>query len=1062
MAKLKRYFPWIFTLTIFIVLLTPTLSHAYVDPTKPYKIILKNLQCLDTLDTFSEDEVYLDVFLDGEIATDLTNRTSTININTNEIYYFTGSNAYERPFKDSAFLKLFAVDPVLDIFIDNLTVFPELGLGDQVESLYTNDILKGNATYNLVYEVVSNEISDTEAPVWPEGSVLTSSNITETTIDLTWTPATDNVRVSSYLLSINGLTDIIIPGNITQYQVKNLTPGQAYTFYLYARDADNNGTSMPIYRTDSTLALDTLAPGWPAGSVLRSDNRTETSLDLSWTPATDNREVSTYSLKQNDTQIATIAGDTTMYHVDGLAPNTMYTFKIDAIDPAGNLSTTGPSVEASTDITPPYWSTGAALTFTKSSSTSLDLSWGKAVDNGLGLSGYKVIQNSTLIDTIPPLYESTINDPISGQPRKVLLPNTFYSVEGLDPRTTQTFSVVAIDAAGNETSPLNVTVATDLYGSITGKVTASGQGTPGAVVILFEANDPEVEVKSAVTDANGNYTLSDLNPGTYILKFEYDAPWEETLEQWYLQTTGYDTASPLTVTNGGVLSSIDADFEIYGSISGIVRDLSGSPLTGVTVEVYKASNNALVTTTSTDSTGNYTVENLLPERYNVSFLKSNYPMVWYNQRSKPSEADYIDILPGDALTQINANLYIGGNVFGHVTNQAGLPLQGMTVTIYDDDYYDFSSTSTDSNGNYSLSDLPPGQYKLEISKENELDFMPWWYGDAEDYVSAAWLTFSGRGSQAENEYEVNAVIHLDPSVDTVKPVITLNGLPEITLQVGSTYIDAGATAEDNVDGDLTDELIVTNPIDTAQVGTYTIRYNVIDAYGNQAEEVVRTVHIVSAAYTAEALIQMGIRPNGDDAGLYIGLENVVGPDGNPVENFKLSGYQVEISYDPTKVSLLEALDIAKLGQFEQNNLSAGKVFVVDASTSSTENMEQLFFLPLVLKGSALDLASLEIHFSMVRDQTLNIVNVPKTNLSFIRGKILNEAGLNHNVGDAVAGLQYIANLRTLGFEDLQVNLINMAAIVEDDPGIAVPNVKDIIALLQYLVEKRDPSFSVIE
>ena len=45
--------------------------------------------------------------------------------------------------------------------------------------------------------------------------------------------------------------------------------------------------------------------------------------------------------------------------------------------------------------------------------------------------------------------------------------------------------------------------------------------------------------------------------------------------------------------------------------------------------------------------------------------------------------------------------------------------------------------------------------------------------------------------------------------------ITLNGQSSITLSVGDTYSEAGATANDNVDGNLTNNIVITGSVDTS-------------------------------------------------------------------------------------------------------------------------------------------------------------------------------------------------------------------------------------------------------
>jgi hypothetical protein len=86
----------------------------------------------------------------------------------------------------------------------------------------------------------------------------------------------------------------------------------------------------------------------------------------------------------------------------------------------------------------------------------------------------------------------------------------------------------------------------------------------------------------------------------------------------------------------------------------------------------------------------------------------------------------------------------------------------------------------------------------------------------------------------------------DDTTDQEVPIITLVGASEISITHGEVYEDQGATATDNVDGDLTDAITETgvDAIDTAVSGTYLIKYNVIDAAGNAADEVVRTVIVI--------------------------------------------------------------------------------------------------------------------------------------------------------------------------------------------------------------------------
>jgi hypothetical protein len=83
--------------------------------------------------------------------------------------------------------------------------------------------------------------------------------------------------------------------------------------------------------------------------------------------------------------------------------------------------------------------------------------------------------------------------------------------------------------------------------------------------------------------------------------------------------------------------------------------------------------------------------------------------------------------------------------------------------------------------------------------------------------------------------------------DVTGPTIALVGQPSITLTVGDPYMDAGATATDALDGDVTSRIKVTNTVDPAVVGNYAVTYNATDKSGNAATPVVRNVSVQTRA-----------------------------------------------------------------------------------------------------------------------------------------------------------------------------------------------------------------------
>ena len=95
----------------------------------------------------------------------------------------------------------------------------------------------------------------------------------------------------------------------------------------------------------------------------------------------------------------------------------------------------------------------------------------------------------------------------------------------------------------------------------------------------------------------------------------------------------------------------------------------------------------------------------------------------------------------------------------------------------------------------------------------------------------------------------NAAVTVIRSViyeDRTPPQIFLSWDNPQTITQGSPYVELGATATDNVDGDLTNAVVIDDSaVDTSTVGSYEVSYDVEDSSGNAAVTVVRTVNVVA-------------------------------------------------------------------------------------------------------------------------------------------------------------------------------------------------------------------------
>ncbi len=74
------------------------------------------------------------------------------------------------------------------------------------------------------------------------------------------------------------------------------------------------------------------------------------------------------------------------------------------------------------------------------------------------------------------------------------------------------------------------------------------------------------------------------------------------------------------------------------------------------------------------------------------------------------------------------------------------------------------------------------------------------------------------------------------------PVITLKGDANITINVGDTYTEQGATAKDEKDGDISSKISMSGSVNTSKAGKYTITYTVTNSSGSKAT-VKRTITV---------------------------------------------------------------------------------------------------------------------------------------------------------------------------------------------------------------------------
>ncbi|OXM84423.1 S-layer homology domain-containing protein [Paenibacillus rigui] len=109
---------------------------------------------------------------------------------------------------------------------------------------------------------------------------------------------------------------------------------------IYSKEANGSTNPRPklIVKEIIDTSSDTIPPAWANGSQISVSNLGTNFIHLKWPGASDNTGVTQYRISQNNTVVQTVYGSTYAYQATGLSPATDYTFKVEALDEAGNVS----------------------------------------------------------------------------------------------------------------------------------------------------------------------------------------------------------------------------------------------------------------------------------------------------------------------------------------------------------------------------------------------------------------------------------------------------------------------------------------------------------------------------------------------------------------------------------------------------------------------------------------------------------------------------------------------------------------------------------------------------
>ena len=414
----------------------------------------------------------------------------------------------------------------------------------------------------------------------------------------------------------------------------------------------------------------------------------------------------------------------------------------------------------------------------------------------------------TLVETDPTDFSSTGSEP-----------GTVGST--VDSNNQLTVTIVSGDDSQNndflDTNVAFISGQVRLDTDVDGDTNDADSGIAGVTIELLD--DQNNVVDTAVTDGNGDYSFTNVQPGDYTIR--------ETDSAGHISTADVDGANDniiaITLPPGGTSTGNDyLDTIDTGVISGQVRldsDNDGdvndadSGISGVTIELLDDQSN-VIDTTVTDSSGNYSFTNVAPGDYtiretdpanhistaDVDGANDNTIAVTLPPGGSSTGNDYLDAVDTGVISgQVRLDSDSDGDV-----NDADSGIAGVTIELLNDQGNVVDTTVTDGNGHYSFSNVAPGDYTIRETDPAGHTSTADIDGGNDNQIA---VTLSAGGSSTGNDYldsnpgnnaGVTGVVWFDDDKDGVKDPDE-SGLPGWQIQIvdnGGSVVDTLTTQAD--------------------------------------------------------------------------------------------------------------------------------------------------------------------------------------------------------------------------------------------------------------------------
>lgn len=483
-------------------------------------------------------------------------------------------------------------------------------------------------------------------------------------------------QVNSFIINTTsqGLTTYNAATKLLTWSIGNLNPGATATLTFTLNGAYTSSGSRNLDRVQAT-GFDS-----SSGNAIQS-----------------NTSVVTINVQQTSTINGTITDQTT-----GLAlPNTTVSL-LQGMSTIATTQSNASGFYTFTNVVPGNYTVEAARTNYVTGTANVTAAGGTSTTANIAL----VPQPSTISGNVSnggPINNATVmllNN--SG----TVIDTTTTNVAGnySFPNVTPGLYNVSVMAAGfqaqsqsvmtepNQASIVNFTLVAN-PGSISGTIRDSinNAAIPLANVELLDSNG--VPVANTTANGSGQYTFNNLSPGNYQVRSF---------------ATNYSTTTVSSTVTAGNTTITNIFLEPNpGSVQGTVIDSDTMlAISGASIQAIN-SQNVVVATTTTNGSGQYSFNSLLPGSYSITFTANGYATQTVGA-----------VVSSSAVTTVNASLTrLAGALTGTVQDPNAASIPGASVTVFQNNIQ-IGSVITDATGTYMVPGLPSGSYTIVVSAPN--------------------------------------------------------------------------------------------------------------------------------------------------------------------------------------------------------------------------------------------------------------------------------------------------------------------------------------------------------